>query len=146
MAGEDRLADPAPVARAWPVRAGGVVRCIVAALLLVAAGLEAHQLATEPTAGTGILSARWFRMGWAEFELFLGVWLLTGVYPMLSWLTAWGCFMVFSGVTLAKALDGQDSCGCFGKVEVNPWYTFTLDVAVVLGMLAFRGGGYSARP
>lgn len=119
---------------------GGMLRYAVAALLLVAAGLEVHQLATAPSVTTGILTARWFRIAWVEFELFMGVWLLSGVYSRLSWLGAFSCFVVFSGVTLTKGLAGQDNCGCFGAVEVNPWYTFVLDVSVVGAMAAaWRG-------
>ncbi|NQT12329.1 MAG: hypothetical protein HQ582_06260 [Planctomycetes bacterium] len=36
-----------------------------------------------------------------------------------------------------RAISGEASCGCFGKVPVNPWYTLSLDVALVGLLLVF---------
>ncbi|MCY2927556.1 MAG: hypothetical protein NT031_19375, partial [Planctomycetota bacterium] len=116
----------------------GRVRWALGLLLLVAAGLEGYRLVTEPTAEKDVFSYRWVLMGVVEFEILLGIWLLTGVYKRLAWLVTLTCFAVFTGVTLTKGLHGEASCGCFGKVEVNPWYTFVLDVAAVLALAIFR--------
>lgn len=105
------------------------VRLLVGLLLLIAAGLKAQQLATEPSLGEGILHARWLLIAVVEFELFFGLWLLAGLLPRLSWLAALGCLALFACVSLFKALSGELTCGCFGRVEVNPWHTFALDEA-----------------
>jgi hypothetical protein len=73
-----------------------------------------------------------------EFEIVLGLWLVSGLYKRLAWAAALACFCFFSCVTLYKALSGASSCGCFGKVEVNPWYTLILDVSAVAALLIFR--------
>ncbi|MGO9110686.1 MAG: MauE/DoxX family redox-associated membrane protein [Thermoguttaceae bacterium] len=126
-------------ARACRIRGGyDVVRIASALLLLVAATLKAYQLATEPVLGTGILESRWFLMATVQFELLLGVWLLSGLLPRLTWLAALACFSAFACVSLYKALSGYTTCGCFGKVEVSPWHTAILDVFVVLSLLCFR--------
>ena len=65
-----------------------MVRIGLGVLLLTAAALKGHQLATEPVAETGLLTSRWFLIGVVEFELFFGLCLLAGLYPFTS--SAWG--------------------------------------------------------
>ena len=112
------------------------MRVLLAAILLVAAALKAHQAATDSLAEKDIFP------GWVilqvAFEIFLGIWLLSGFYRRAVWLAALCCFYVFSCVTLYKALSGQHSCGCFGRVAINPWYTLALDIAAVIALMAFR--------
>lgn len=125
-----------------------VVRVVLGLVLLAAAGLKGHQLLTEPVVGDGLLHARWLLIGIVEFELVFGLWLLAGVFPRATWRFALACFTCFAGVSLFKALSGEASCGCFGRVAVNPWYTFTLDMAAVAALLYWRpnkGGGAVAR-
>ena len=55
-----------------------VVRVALALILLVAAALKGHQLATEPVANKDIFSYRWSLIAMVEFELVLGLWLLSG--------------------------------------------------------------------
>ena len=109
-------------------------------VLLIAAGiLKGHQLLTEPVAGVDIWSYRPFLILQVECELALGVWLLSPVFRRLAWLAALVCFAVFSGVTCYKALTGMTSCGCFGKVHVDPWVTLmVIDLPAVLALIAFR--------
>jgi hypothetical protein len=102
---------------------------------------------------TSLLESRWFLIAVVEFELFFGLWLLSGLFPSsfgreaggegLTWLAALGCFSLFACVSLYKALSGAASCGCFGPVRVNPWYTTTLDVALVAALLRWRPNGLS---
>ena len=117
-----------------------VVRILLALILLVTAVLKAHQLATEPVANKDIFSYRWSLILQVEFEILLGLWLLSGLHKRLVWVIATACFSFFSCITLYKALSGEASCGCFGKIEVNPWYTLILDVSAVVALLIFRPG------
>jgi hypothetical protein len=48
------------------------------------------------------------------------------------------CFGGFALISLYKGISGESTCGCFGRVPVNPWYTFTLDAAAVLALLRWR--------
>jgi hypothetical protein len=115
-----------------------VVRIALGLLLLTAAGLKAYQLATEPIPGTGLLDSRWLLMATVEFELFFGLWLLANIWPKPTWAAALACFGVFTCVSLYKALSGHATCGCFGRVAVNPWYAGTLDLAVIVSLLCWR--------
>ncbi len=108
----------------------GVIRMTLGLILLSAAALKGHQLATEPVAGTGLLTSRWFLIGVVEFELFFGLWLWFGVYPRRTWQVALLCFGTFGCVTLYKALSGEVTCGCFGRVRVDPRITFPVDLAM----------------
>jgi len=113
--------------------------CIVLGLiLLTAAALKGHQLATEPVAETSLFSSRWLLIGVVEFELFFGLWLLSGLYPRRTRQAALVCFSAFACVSFYKALSGEATCGCFGRVPVNPWYTLLLDLAAVAALLLCR--------
>ncbi len=115
-----------------------VVRIVLGLVLLTAAALKGYQLATEPVAETSLLTSRWFLIGAVEFELFFGLWLWRGLYPRWTWPAALLCFSGFGCIALYKALSGEASCGCFGNVPVNPWYTFVLDVAAVGSLFGWR--------
>ncbi len=120
------------------IRAYGAVRIVLGLILLAAAGLKGHQLATGPVAETDLFTSRWFLIGVVESELLLGLWLLAGPYPRRTWQLAVLCFGGFACVSLYKAVSGEASCGCFGNVAVNPWYTLLLDLAAVAALLCWR--------
>ena len=126
------------VAVAKPDRGYQVVRLAIALVLLTAAALKGYDLATGPVAGSGLLDSRWVLVGVVEMELFLSFWLVGNVWPKTTWAAVLACFTAFSCVTLYKALSGYASCGCFGRVSVNPWYTTTLDLAIILSLLRWR--------
>src|SRR5207249_2047895 len=43
-----------------------------------------------------------------------------------------------AAVGLYLALVGQTSCGCFGRIAVNPWLMFAVDVAVMGALVLSR--------
>ncbi|MGM0487596.1 MAG: MauE/DoxX family redox-associated membrane protein [Planctomycetota bacterium] len=73
-----------------------------------------------------------------EFELFFGLWLLANIQPEWTRRAAIACFAVFAAVSLYRAFSGAASCGCFGRVVVNPWYTFAMAVGAVLALLRWQ--------
>jgi len=115
-----------------------VIRIALAILLLTAAGLKAYQLATEPVTGSGFLDSRRVLIVAVELELLFGLWLVANVWPKRTWAAALGCFGLFACVSLYRALLGYSSCGCFGRISVNPWYTVGLDCAALAALLRFR--------
>jgi hypothetical protein len=70
-------------------------------------------------------------------EWLLGLWLISGCMERGAWIVALGFFGILSLVSLSLGLTGQPSCGCFGAIQVHPWWTFALDV-LILGMLSWR--------
>lgn len=114
-----------------------LVRILVGGVLLLAASFKAYQLATEPTPETGLMTSRWFLTAVVEFELLLGLCLIFGVFARAVWTAAIACFTLFTCVTLYKALSGEASCGCFGAVQINPWFTLALDVGIVVALLRY---------
>ena len=108
-------------------------------LLLVGAALKGHQLLTEPMANTDIWSNRYFLIFVVEFELALGIWLLSGLFKKIAWIATVACFSIFCCITLYKGVTGAASCGCFGKVHVNPWITLiAIDLPCLFALLIFR--------
>jgi hypothetical protein len=54
------------------------------------------------------------------------------------WTGVLAFFGILTGVSLYLAVEGQASCGCFGKVEVSPWWTLALDVGILAILLVSR--------
>ena len=130
----------------WRVLVHDMVLKALGLLLLVAAVLKGHELLTVPVADKDLWSWRPFMIFQVEFELALGIWLLSGLFKPLAWLASLLCFGLFCCVTLYKALTGAASCGCFGRIHVNPWITLTIiDLPAVIGLRLFRPD-YSSGP
>jgi hypothetical protein len=112
---------------------------VLGLLLLTAAVLKGHELLTVPVANKDLWSWRPFLIFQVEFELALGIWLLSGVFKRLAWLTAMTCFGLFCCVALYKGLTGATSCGCFGRIHINPWITLTtIDLPALVSLSLFR--------
>ena len=72
----------------------------------------------------------------AEWELILGLWLLSGAYRFGAWLAALGTFSTFAAVSGYFGYIGVASCGCFGVIRTSPWTAFAVD-AVAIALLVF---------
>jgi methylamine utilization protein MauE/peptidase C39-like protein len=103
-------------------------------LLLIAAGLlkgfeEAAQIVA---AGGGNFTHRAWQGVIPAAEIAFGLWLLIALAPKISWWLLMACFIAFLGANLDKAISGEETCGCFGRFDMNPWLMFSFDLAVVL--------------
>jgi hypothetical protein len=76
----------------------------------------------------------WISIIIAAFEIMFGMWLLVGMESRWTHRVALSVFFCFFGVALFKALSGADSCGCFGPLRVNPWYTAAFDLAALVAI------------
>jgi hypothetical protein len=124
-----------------------VITVVTGLVLIIAAGLKIHQLLTEPIISYGFWESWEFFLIQIPLELGLGIWLVCGLFRKAAWLLAVLCFGLFIAVTLQKGLTGQASCGCFGRVKVNPWITLSvIDIPLFLGLVVFRPTGYKLLP
>ncbi len=112
-----------------------IIACLLGILLLVAAALKLYGLNVAPFAQYGRLSNADIGLAAVEWEIVLGVWLLSGRAAIGAWVAALLTFLAFAGVSAYLGLIGQASCGCFGSVEASPWVAFGVDVAA-LALLA----------
>jgi len=119
---------PAPAAWRGDERFRLVPR-IVGCLVLAAALLKAHQLATGPALQSS-LSREWFTL-LVLLELVWGAWLVSGLLPRFARLASLFCFCALAGVSYACALSGEASCGCFGSVSLSPKLTLLIDLAAL---------------
>jgi len=121
--------------------ASNIVLKILGVLLIVAAVLKGHELLTVPVAGRSIWTSRGFLIVQIELELALGLWIVSGIAKRAVWWVVVGCFILFGGISLYKGLTGADSCGCFGRVPVNPWVTLlAIDFPALVVLLLYRQG------
>ena len=107
---------------------------LIGGLMLFAATLGALQAIHSPTPESGLRGLRGLAAALVAWEIFLGLWLISGALPRAARRVAIGCFSVFACYTFYEALAGKADCGCFGQVHVNPWLTFILDVSIVLAL------------
>jgi hypothetical protein len=113
-----------------------------------AAGLKAHGLWTDTAEPNPILTSSRAEVAAIEVEAVLGLWLLSAIYPRASRQVAILFFGLLACASVYLALAGQTSCGCFGRVTVNPWITLALDVAAAasLYLLPTPGASLSHSP
>jgi hypothetical protein len=109
--------------RTDPNSCGTLLRCLCG-LLLAAVALKVLNPTTTNTLWPTILVIQW--------ELLLVVLLASDFSPRLVWLVTLLSFGLFGAFALFRVIGGYDSCGCFGSVKVHPWWTFMVDIGVVL--------------
>ena len=120
-----------------------VLRLTLGLFLVGAAGLKVHALfAGSPLQESPLSSPRW-QLTAIVTELLLGTWLLSGQWLRAAWIASLAFFSVLASASLYLALLGQTDCGCFGRLAVNPWVTFLLDLAILAALLLFRPRGIS---
>jgi thiol-disulfide isomerase/thioredoxin len=127
--------------------ANQIITVVTGLVLIVASVLKIHQLLTEPIISKGFWESWLFFVIQIPLELGLGIWLVSGLFRKAAWMIAVLAFGLFIAVTLQKGLTGAESCGCFGRVKVNPWITLlVIDIPLFLGLVIFRPKGLKLLP
>src|SRR5438552_1889645 len=108
-----------------------LVRYSLGLLLLAASGMKAYGWAVNPVSELGFFSSPVFSVLLIEFEFALGLWLICGGNSVTAWLAAVVSFGVFAAVNVYSGVEGQASCGCFGKLSLSPWLALAMDVTAV---------------
>jgi hypothetical protein len=114
------------------------VRIAVGLILLLAAFAKLDGFRFDPLARDTLLASPRAQIAVIELELFLGLWLLSGLAQRWARHAALVFFGMLAAASLYMALEGRSHCGCFGRVEVNPWWTFGLDVVAIALLASFR--------
>jgi hypothetical protein len=111
------------------------MRWIVGFILIAASLLKSFDLYKDPTLVLTGGHAKLLLPMLIGSELSLGFLAVTNISWSRLRVIAILLFTFFAGYTLFLAIQGAASCGCFGRLEVNPWWTFLLDVVVLSGLL-----------
>ena len=122
----------------WRRRALRPLLAGVGLLLLAAAALKLSAGDAGALGQNSVLFSPAVQMLSVVAEVILGVWLLSGRAMSGAWAATGAFFALMSSVSLWLAVQGQSSCGCFGRVAVHPWATFGLDVGIVALLAVIR--------
>jgi len=114
------------------------VPILLGLLLLIAAGLKLAGSAVSPFAQYGPWTAPHIQALAIVWEVLLGLWLLSRVYPLGASLAAMLTFTLFASVSGYLGWIGQPECGCFGVIRTSPWTAFTVDLIALTLLLATR--------
>ncbi|HEY1378500.1 MAG TPA: DUF1573 domain-containing protein [Gemmataceae bacterium] len=114
------------------------MRVLLGLVLLTAAGLKLYGLNVTALPRVGWFATPQVQLVVAEWELVLGLWLLSGAAPAGAWLAAVGTFLAFAAVSGYFGWIGVASCGCLGVIRASPWTAFGVDVAALLLLAATR--------
>lgn len=115
-----------------------VVPLFIGIVLIIAAGFKGYELAAGPTDRSNSWQPRWLLIALVEFELGLGVWLISGFRSALARGIAFVCFAGFAAVNAYKTWAGDVSCGCFGGGDFHPAYALALDVCGLVALSWWR--------
>lgn len=110
---------------------------LLSGLLISTSALKILGLRFSAVSTIGILSAPRWQIAAACWELLLAF-LLLRRYDVLSRNLSLATFAVFTTVSAYSGIVGISTCGCFGKLSVNPWWVFALDLFVIAGLMVIR--------
>lgn len=113
-----------------------LVTIALGCILAIAAAFKLEQLLTEPDFKHPGSVPRIISIIVVEAEIAFSVWLLSGVWIRAARLCAMMCFGLFAVVAAAEGYSGWESCGCFGRLKLNPWIMVAFDL-VAVAVLAF---------
>jgi hypothetical protein len=127
-----------------------MVRVLLGLILLGAAALKFQGLSAGVLPRNLLFTSPQLVLLTIEVEALLGLWLLSGLALRAAWWAGTFFFVLLAAVSLYQGVTGQESCGCFGELQVSPWWSFAIDVAAVAGLVWFRpprssGGAWSDR-
>jgi hypothetical protein len=113
----------------------GLVRLYISLLLFVAVVLKSDGLSIEFASGRPIVPWTWLVVALIPWELLLSIWLVSGMAQRRALLAALGMFGAFSVYSLGLLGAGASSCRCFGRWELHPAWTLSLDLTTIWALL-----------
>lgn len=109
---------------------------LIGLILVLASIAKGYELQTTTLMGGSFFELEWFRIVQVNFELILGLLLLVGWMRRLICKITLILFCIFLPVTAYKIVTGAPSCGCFGRLEIDPRLILCLDIFVILLMVS----------
>ena len=110
------------------------MRLFVGMLLIAASLVKALDLYLQPTAVLEDSFSRFLMPMLVGSEMGLGLSALLGI----SWHRLRSLIIIlfsgFTGYSLLLAVQGVTSCGCFGPLDISPWWVLLLDFFVLAGL------------
>jgi len=109
-----------------------------AAALVAASYLKIYQLTVDPFYRLPFIGSRWMTLGIAQVELLIGLWLISGVgWRWAKWvgIVSYG---ILAAVSFVQVLNGAESCGCFGRLKIDPSYMLAFDVLALFILTLWR--------
>ena len=116
------------------------IRWLIGLSLVASASLKLYGVGLVTTIQVGWLGQPGVQLLASEWELIIGIWLLSGSWPRAAWLATAVTFLALGAVSGYLTYTGTKSCGCLGVVATSPWWMLIMDVLVLLALLAIRPG------
>lgn len=121
------------------VTSPAILRTVVAAILLFAAGMKTYALfVADGQSYSSFHIPIWVVEQSVIVEWALGAWLLLGVFAYAAWVCSIICFAIFLCITLVAGASGASVCPCFGFFSTSPWLTALMDCSVLVALFVFR--------
>jgi len=118
-------------------RASAFVYVPIGLLLLAAALLKYQHTSWEPF-GQAVVVPQRVRTILIEIEAVLGVWLVSGIAPYALRPATIAYFCALAAASVVLVVNGEPSCGCFGRVTLDPRATLALDLLIIAVLAGMR--------
>jgi hypothetical protein len=121
----------------WLIRRDAWFRAVVGAVLLLASIAKLWSMwRGVPSIGGGAPGL--LDVLAVQTESGVAIWLWLGVSRRHLWFATLLLHAIFAAVSLAKILNGNESCGCFGSFAVSPSLVLSYDVAIIACLALLR--------
>src|SRR5205809_922560 len=97
-----------------------LISMLIGLVLIGAACLKSFGLEVQPEVQFTWLQNPPITVAVILWEILLGLLMIGGIARPVTWGLAVTTFLGFTIASVHLGLEGQPSCGCFGRLEVNP--------------------------
>jgi hypothetical protein len=115
------------------------VPCIVAFILIAAAGFKAKQIFAALRSPNASSPSEWlFSLALVPAEIALGVLLISGWHANIARRIGFLVFSVFLSYSFLGLFSGAKSCGCLGTIEIRPLFAVAADSLILVALWSWR--------
>ena len=120
------------------------LRLILGAVLISTATLKFYAVTHGSDIQLSRLDSPLITIVAIQMETVVGIWLLLAYPPAWAWFAALTLFSGLSFASLSMAIEGRKSCGCAGKIILNPWWVFCFDILALTALVVSRPVTFSS--